>query len=265
MSNPAVVECSSCLEVKKSLDFPQVTLTPRCGHAATVCFVCVESFLDSQSLNGLMDRLSCPECSELLTYDAIQDFATPEVFERYQKYSVDQLIARVINFTWCPLGRQYCSRHLVPWHAEHTCDEYDTFLTDPTFRSKTQINKKHEKTQSLQDEQLSQRIREADDLFAQSLMNEKQASQARLEAEIERRRIAQEKAAREAQRRRELEEAKKLLERKKQEEGLTNERFRYLTKPCPQCNAPIEKNGGCDHMHCFMAIFESHTQRYLRK
>ncbi|KAI0412054.1 hypothetical protein F5X98DRAFT_380134 [Xylaria grammica] len=133
---------------------------------------------------------------------------------------------------------------------DYSCDEYDRYLHDPEFQSKAQINKKHQEAQALRDEQLSQSIREAEDLFAQSIMTEHQASQARLAAEIDRRRIAEEKAAREAQRLREEEKSRKLLKRKRQEEKLTNQSIRRLTRPCPGCRVPIEKRGGCDHMHC---------------
>ncbi|KAI0533999.1 hypothetical protein GGR58DRAFT_516494 [Xylaria digitata] len=195
MSMSGVAECTSCFEVKPSQDFPRTTLTPRCQHTATLCLACVALFLESQSRNGLMDQLSCPECPELLAYDAIEDYATAELFERYKTYSIDRLVSGVSGHAWCPLGcgkgqvigahrgitlcltcnRQFCPRHRMAWHIDYTCDEYDMYLTNPSFQK---------------------------------------------------------------------EEAKKLLERKKLEEDLTNQNFRTLTKPCPGCRVPIEKNNG---------------------
>ncbi|KAI1427737.1 hypothetical protein F5Y12DRAFT_150616 [Xylaria sp. FL1777] len=265
MSNSALLACTSCLEVKPIRDFPDGKLTPHCTHPPTICLECVATFLETQSLNGLMGRLSCPECSELLTYDRIQDLARTEMFERYKKYSIDQLITKLNNFVWCPLGcgtgmvqsigaqheitlcltcnRQFCSRHQMPWHVDYTCDEYDEFLINPRFLSRAQINASSQEKHISQDERLTQLIKEAEDLFAQSLMNEKQASEARLQAEIERKE-RERQLAEEARRRREQEEARRLLERKRREEDLTNGRFRTLTRPCPQCRVPIEKNRG---------------------
>ncbi|KAF2104945.1 hypothetical protein NA57DRAFT_51735 [Rhizodiscina lignyota] len=37
---------------------------------------------------------------------------------------------------------------------------------------------------------------------------------------------------------------------KKKEEKATAKTLNDTTKPCPSCNAPIEKNEGCDHMTC---------------
>ncbi|KAI0458292.1 hypothetical protein F5B21DRAFT_519481 [Xylaria acuta] len=141
-------------------------------------------------------------------------------------------------------NRQFCSRHQVPWHDEFTCDEYEFFLNDPSFQSKAQLDAAKEEVYALQDDQLQQRIKDADDNFTYSLMNERQASQARLEKKARERRLAEERAAREAQRQREREEAERLLERQRQEEKLTNESLRRATKPCPGCGVPIEKNGG---------------------
>ncbi|KAH8164240.1 hypothetical protein CIB48_g3990 [Xylaria polymorpha] len=243
MSSLATADCLSCFEVKPLADFPQVPVTPHCRHTATVCLVCVASFLESQSSDGAMDRLSCPECSELLTYDGVQDFATPDLFERYKTYAIEQLIGKAYDQIWCPLcgtrmvqnvgaergialclacNRQFCSRHQVSWHAEFTCDEYEIFLNDAGFRSKAQLAAAEEEAYGLQDEQLRQLIQDADDNFAHSLMNERQASQARLEKKARERRLAEERAAREAQRQREREEAERLSERKRQEEKLTS-------------------------------------------
>jgi hypothetical protein len=154
-----------------------------------------------------------------------------------------------LTITLCPTcDRQFCSRHKVLWHSEHTCAEWDIFLGDPSFRSKAQVRAAIEKAQAQQDKQLRQQILDAENRFAQSLMNDEQASQARLRARAERlareRQLAEEEAAREEQWRREWEGAMKLRDRKRQEETLTDGVFSKLTKPCPSCRAPIEKNGG---------------------
>ncbi|KAJ2998835.1 hypothetical protein NUW58_g201 [Xylaria curta] len=192
-------------------------------------------------------------------------FGTPDMFERYKKHSVNELITKTFSTIVCPgcgeqmtqsrgtqygitlclnCNRQFCSRHKILWHYEHTCDEYETFLADPTFRSNAQIEAARREEYAFQDEQLSQRIKDADNHFAQSLMKEKEASQARRQAELERqareRRLAEERAAREAQQRREREEARKLSERKQREEELT----KRITKPCPRCQVEIVKDGG---------------------
>ncbi|KAI0437836.1 hypothetical protein F4803DRAFT_565726 [Xylaria telfairii] len=265
MSSLPTADCLLCFETKPLADFPQAPVTPHCQHTATSCLVCVASFLESQSRNGFINRLSCPECSGLLTYDGVQDFATSDLFERYKTYAIEQLISNTYHLVWCPLcgtqmaqyegaeqgitlclacNRQFCSRHQVSWHAEFTCDEYEIFLTDPSFRSKAQLAAAEQEAYGLQDEQLRQLIQDADDNFAHSLMNERQASQARLEKKARERRLAEERAVREAQRQREREEAERVLERKRQEEKLTGESIRRKTKPCPGCRVPIEKNGG---------------------
>lgn len=159
-------------------------------------------------------------------------------------------------------NRQFCSRHQVSWHAEFTCDEYEIFLNDAGFRSKAQLAAAEEEAYGLQDEQLRQLIQDADDNFAHSLMNERQASQARLEKKARERRLAEERAAREAQRQREREEAERLSERKRQEEKLTSKTVRRVTKPCPRCRVPIQKNGGwyanqCVHLFHKLTYFNS--------
>ncbi|KAI1292989.1 hypothetical protein F5Y03DRAFT_400225 [Xylaria venustula] len=145
---------------------------------------------------------------------------------------------------------KFCARHRAPWHVDYTCDEYDKFLTNPNFLSGAQLRASTEYELAKQDECLEELIKEADNLFAQSLMNEKQASEARLQAELERKERERRLAEEEARRKRELEEARQLQERKRWEEDQTRARLPILTKPCPGCRIPIEKNRGCDHMHC---------------
>ncbi|KAI8631805.1 hypothetical protein F5Y19DRAFT_492755 [Xylariaceae sp. FL1651] len=270
MSSSVMSECTACFETKPVSEFQLATLTPRCDHRATLCRECVTSSLESQTSNGLMKRLSCPECLEILTYEEIQKFATPEIFKRYQKFTVDQLVSKIHNFIWCPLGcgtgmvldaglkhtitlclacnRQFCSRHRVPWHFEHTCDEYDLLLAEPSFRSEAQAKADREEAEALEEEELRRSIENAEDLFAQSLMKEEAAAEARWRAMLERinyeRQLAAERAAREAQRQREREAAIELAARKKSEEDSTRNVFRQLTKPCPHCKVPIQKDGG---------------------
>ncbi|KAI0487193.1 hypothetical protein F4859DRAFT_468448 [Xylaria cf. heliscus] len=274
MSSPAMEDCISCLEPKPRTDFPQAPLTPNCMHPTTTCLACVASFLESQSKNGLISRLSCPQCSELLTYDSIQDFATADTFERYNTYSINELISKTHTLTRCPscgsktahsgaathqrgitlctaCDRQFCPIHNMPWHADFTCAEYDHWLLDPGFRSRAQVAFTHEEARGAQHEALTQQIKDADDEFAYSLLGARQAARARarLEKRERGRREAAEKAAREERVRREREEAVRLLRRRREEDELSEQRLSRMNK-CPGCGVPIEKNGGCPNMTC---------------
>ncbi len=41
-----------------------------------------------------------------------------------------------------------------------------------------------------------------------------------------------------------------LIGNKTKEEAANEEWLQKNTKACPQCKAPVEKNGGCNHMTC---------------
>ncbi|KAJ8128515.1 hypothetical protein O1611_g5117 [Lasiodiplodia mahajangana] len=221
MSQLPTAKCTSCFERKTLRNFPRTTVTSNCKHAATSCRTCIAAFLEWQSLNGLVARLSCPQCPEPLTFEQIWRFATPETFQS---------------------GR--------------TGDEYARFVTRRS-PSQARIEAPVEEKYALRDEKLRQGNIDANNAISRNLMEARQAAEAgrltAVEKEACERRLAEETAARGAERRRqeeEEEEARELLERRRQEEEMTRKLIRQVTKPCPNCGVPIEKNGGCDHMHC---------------
>ncbi|KAI0010682.1 hypothetical protein F4779DRAFT_576474 [Xylariaceae sp. FL0662B] len=268
MSTEQMAECSGCFEVKQLTKF-----TTGCRHQPSLCHDCIALSLTSQIQNANLDQLRCPECHEPLAYDQAQNFVAREIFEQYQRQSIDRLVSKIHNFVWCPLGcgrgqihhagpeqplilclncnRHFCFRHQVAWHHNHTCDEYDAFLADPrVFRSKAQIERAAAEARDLEDHRLSQQIRDAETRFSQSLLREEEAAEARRRERAEQaRRLAREQAERmEAERR--AREARQLAARLAQEEAETGRVFHALSKPCPRCRIPIQRNGGCDHMIC---------------
>ncbi len=133
----------------------------------------------------------------------------------------------------------------MAWHENLTCEEYDSLNADPAnFRSRFEVeNEAAERAAE------ARRVQEdADRVFAQGLVA------------AERRAAEEEKEERERQRRRAEEEAKKKKEReerarkeremreaavrRKQEEEASARTVKSVTKPCPGCKAPIQKNDG---------------------
>ncbi|KAI1773098.1 hypothetical protein F4818DRAFT_443461 [Hypoxylon cercidicola] len=151
-------------------------------------------------------------------------------------------------------NRHFCFRHRIAWHTDYTCDEYDAFLADPQhFRSRAQIRRAEDREGELAYRRYRQQLHEAEERFAQSLLREAAAEQARRMAEQRRREEEQRQAEERARREEEERMAREALEhqtRLRKEEEETNRVFYGLTKPCPECRVPIEKNQGCDHMIC---------------
>lgn len=76
-------ECGVCGEESGPLHhFPSRTITSTCQHRSSTCKACLRKWIAAQLDGTSWDRISCPECSEVLQYDDIKFHASPAVFRR---------------------------------------------------------------------------------------------------------------------------------------------------------------------------------------
>ncbi|KAH6622637.1 hypothetical protein F5144DRAFT_335312 [Chaetomium tenue] len=267
-------DCIICTDTKPVSEFPTAAITKACTHEPTTCLVCVATSIRTDLSNRLWNEIKCPECRELLEYDDVQRFADEETKERYQTLSFRSAISSSPNFVWCTSGCGYgqvheggasspivtcrlcayrsCFHHKVAWHENLACDEYDTLLADPAnFRSRFDI----ENEEAQQAAAARQAQEDADRVFAQSLLAEEQRAAAEERAARERAKREEREAAERAERQAKERELREAVARKKLEEEASTRTVGSTTKPCPGCQAPIEKNQGCAHMTCKPTFF----------
>ncbi|RYP16719.1 hypothetical protein DL765_004955 [Monosporascus sp. GIB2] len=78
---PATETCTVCSDDKRISEMPR-RITASCTHPVTICKECVGQWIAS-SLDALAwDRLKCPECPQLLSFEDVRAFAPPDAFER---------------------------------------------------------------------------------------------------------------------------------------------------------------------------------------
>lgn len=168
----------------------------------------------------------------------------------------------------CPgCGRKFCTSHRVPWHEGESCERYDRringadqgeeadqpyhgftgfYMSDVDFE--LWLVQQAEEKRRRQEEEAERRRQEEE---AERQRQEDETPRRREEEEAERRRqqeqLERRQAEAEAERERQREEDRQRREREIQE---SEQAVRSMTKECPHCHAPIEKNGGCDHMTC---------------
>ncbi|KAK3904105.1 hypothetical protein C8A05DRAFT_13984 [Staphylotrichum tortipilum] len=266
-------ECIVCTDTKPVYEFPATTITKTCTHDPTTCNVCVAASIRVDLNHRLWNEIRCPECRETLEYDDVQRFADDETKERYQTLSFRTAISSSPNFIWCTSGCGYgqvhesglaqpivtcrlcahrsCFHHRVAWHENLTCGEYDSLNADPdNFRSRFEVE--NEAAERAAEARRAQE--DADRVFAQGLVaaekraveEEREEKERRRRREAERERERKEKENR-ARKDREMREA---AVRRKKEEEASARTVKSVTKPCPGCKAPIQKNDGCAHMTC---------------
>ncbi|KAI1152387.1 hypothetical protein F4825DRAFT_312853 [Nemania diffusa] len=144
---PLTETCSICADDKRVSEMPnQRSITRDCAHAATACSDCIGQWITRSMETVSWDRLKCPECPNLLSFQDVEAFAPRDTFDRYDRLATRAALDRIAGFRWClnpkcdsgqiyPSGcekakchacqRSSCVRHDVPWHSGETCKEYD--------------------------------------------------------------------------------------------------------------------------------------------
>ncbi|KAE8442251.1 hypothetical protein EG329_003722 [Mollisiaceae sp. DMI_Dod_QoI] len=160
---PTMLECQVCLEEKLPEHFPARTPTDDCSHEAMdCCRTCLAQNITAGFESNLWDDVRCPICNLQLRHKDVAEFATPEIFRRYDDLSTRQALEREIpNFRWClgpncSFGQEHpddpaqqpvatcsacgftsCAYHNVPWHAGQNCQQYgEALITNPTEEDK---------------------------------------------------------------------------------------------------------------------------------
>ncbi|ORY60166.1 uncharacterized protein BCR38DRAFT_55222 [Pseudomassariella vexata] len=142
---PSTETCIVCSEDKRASEMPR-RVTEACEHEAQTCKDCVSQWIVSSLDTVTWDRLRCPECPKLLRFEDVRQFASPEVFDRYDILATKAVVTEFRDFRWCLNPRcgsgqihrdscprvkchackaSSCSYHNVPWHSKETCEAYD--------------------------------------------------------------------------------------------------------------------------------------------
>lgn len=137
---------------------------------------------------------------------------------------------------------------------DYSCEEYDSYLANPAnFQNRAQRQAKLYEIEDEEARRLQRAIDDAEAMFQRALLGERQAAEERVRSEQarrERERREAEERARQEERRRRAEEEERERTRLRAESFASEQVARQTTKPCPFCGVRIQKNGGCDHMHC---------------
>lgn len=245
-------DCSVCMKSLPLQEFPVALVTSTClleFHRAAdesfICKSCINDSIQAQLDTSTPDRVHCPLCSELMTYDDVKRWAEHDVFEMYDQMITLQAIQKDGSFIRCcrpeceggqfhnggaelpvaicqSCGTMTCYTHTgLPWHEGLTCEEFE----DP--ETAIGLLRRH-----IKDLELAARV-------AGRLFPEGQSQSPHENTEVK----AKVSIAREL-----LAQRQTVLASESDERGAMA--VARLTKPCPQCQSPIEKRGGCKHIKC---------------
>ena len=244
----ALRECAVCTEqLCPKHKFPAANLSMDCEHPPRVCLECLAVHLTTQLESNGCDGLSCPECSAMLPYSAIQAYASPVTFQRYDMLLARKELSNDATFCWCTAGcgsgqchpgsndnpimicaqcrAKTCFTHQIPWHDGLTCVQYDRQSRGEPIDDPAMIDSSGQKEtrQERRDRELAQRLAREDEEAAEA--ERRQQQQVRERQQAHERQQVREQRARE-QRQREERQQQQEEQRRQREQRQRQERQR---------------------------------------
>jgi IBR domain, a half RING-finger domain len=242
----------TCLDTLPLQWFPVIPITSRCfrelhraANQSFICKSCLNHSINAQLSSSRPDNMDCSLCHQRMTHHDIKRWAEPETFEKYDRLITLQAIQQDRSSVRCcqpecegiqfhdgdadsPIatchecGIMTCFRHSgLPWHEGLTCDEFE----DP-----------HTAVKLLRD-----LINDLE--LASGVSGIKLSTGQSHGTSVDREMQFKHRTAK-----RLLSERQARLTSDSDEKGA--KAVAETTKPCPSCDTPIEKVGGCKHVKC---------------
>ncbi|KAF2692067.1 hypothetical protein K458DRAFT_286283 [Lentithecium fluviatile CBS 122367] len=141
------LECIVCGETVPTPDLPYLV---SCTHEPQTCRDCFAAWIGSELENKDWQSIKCPgsDCRVILAHEEVKQYATKEVFEKFDSYAVRAALGDDPNFRWCraqgcnsgqvhlsgedsnifrcvACGHRVCVIHNDTFHEGETCQEFD--------------------------------------------------------------------------------------------------------------------------------------------
>jgi len=113
---PQKYDCTTCGRTLAASSFPNHLPTDDCKHPIDTCKVCTKQYITVQLDSTTNDKLSCPQCPEILANADVKRLGTKESYARY-----DELERGVGSRTRCQGSVGASTRSAGPGRCMRRC------------------------------------------------------------------------------------------------------------------------------------------------
>jgi len=100
-AKPPKFDCSVCGRSLAASTFPKRLPTANCQHDNNTCKPCLKSWITAQLESTTYDKLSCPECPEIMQNDMVKVHATKQTYEKFDELERRGIQEKVPGWRWC--------------------------------------------------------------------------------------------------------------------------------------------------------------------
>lgn len=230
LHSAAESQCSVCAEDRRLDEYPTELVTSACMHSMSdVCKQCMRTYIASSLSSRGTTAICCPVCREMMSYFDVWRNAAPEDFNRYDERMALESLQNEPGFRWCPY--QGCPGGQIQVYGDaepkvtcNHCRQPYCFIHRIRWHGGLTCSQYDDMTE------LERQIREAEEAA------EREVGHGTASASLEELKVRQGDAID--------------RERREAEERQGEAYVRNISKRCPGCTSPTEKNGGCKHMTC---------------
>ncbi|KAK0247949.1 hypothetical protein B0A54_15392 [Friedmanniomyces endolithicus] len=98
---PQKYDCMTCDRTLAASSFPNQLATDECKHLINTCKQCAKAWIAALLDSTTYDKLSCPECPEIMTNAGVKAMAAKDVYARYDEMERRGIAEKISGWRWC--------------------------------------------------------------------------------------------------------------------------------------------------------------------